>query len=108
MKSPSTNDSLEIAAICIDCVNQQGRKKVPIPTRIGIKKAPHFFLKIEKMVSGRVIIFFKTPIKLSPRSIITREAIIPSIAENIVFIPIAFPTIPSNPPRRAKLIILAL
>lgn len=106
-ESPPINDPLERAAICIDCVNPQGRKNVPTPTIIGINMFPHFFLKKEKKLSGRVNVFLNTPMRLSPRSIITREAAIPSTAENIIFIPIASPMIPRRPPRRANPIILA-
>lgn len=107
IESPPINDPLERAAICMDCVNPQGRKNVPTPTIIGMNMFPHFFLKKEKKVSGRVKVFLNTPIRSSPRSIITREASIPSIAENIILIPIAFPIMPRRPPKRANPIILA-
>jgi hypothetical protein len=102
------NDPLDSAAICIDCVNPQGRKKVPIPISIGIKIAPHFFLKTQKKELVSVRVFLNIPARLRPRNIITREAMIQSIAEKRKFIPIAFPIIPSIPPKRAKPNILAL
>jgi hypothetical protein len=44
----------------------------------------------------------KTPTRFKPRRIITVEAINPKIAENMKFIPIAFPIRPSNPPSKAN------
>lgn len=100
-------DPLESAAICIDCVNPQGRKKVHTPTSIGIKIAPHFFLKNEKKEAGRVKVFLYTQRRLRPSIIITREARIQSIAEKSIFIPIAFPIIHNKPPHTANPSILA-
>ena len=41
------NEPLESAEICIDCVKPQGKKKVPIPIKIGAKVACSIFLKKE-------------------------------------------------------------
>jgi hypothetical protein len=92
----------------MDCVNPQGRKNVPTPTMMGIRIAPHFFRKTEKTELGSVRVFLNIPARLRPSNIITREARIQSIAEKRKFIPIAFPIIPSSPPKRAKPSILEL
>lgn len=108
MAPPFINDPLESAAICIDWVNQQGRKNVPTPTKIGINISPHFFRKNQKKFAGNVNVFWRIQRRFSPSSIMIIEAHTQRIAENTILTPIALPTIPRRPPRTAKLIILAL
>ncbi len=103
IKSPDINDPLESAETCIDCVNPQGKKNVPTPIRIGANVACSNFRKYANMPVGNVALFFLIiPTKFKPRRIITLDAIIPSIAENIKLTPIALPKRPSNPPSRAN------
>ena len=47
IRKPVVNDPLPSAATCIDCVNPHGKKKVPIPIKIGANVACSTFLKKE-------------------------------------------------------------
>lgn len=79
---PDQNDPLDSAATCIDCVKPHGRKNVPTPIRIGVNVSCSTFLKNEKMLLGSVnLLFLNTHTRLSPRTIMTNEAMSPSIAE---------------------------
>lgn len=104
IRRPEKKDPLESAATCIDWVKPQGRKKVPKPTMRGVKVLCSIFLKKLKMPGCRVILLFaKTPIKFSPSNNITKEAISPRIAVKVKLMPIAPPSAPNSPPKRAKL-----
>ena len=104
MRSPDINDPLESATTCIDCVKPHGRKKVPKPIISGVKALCSILLKKLKTPECSVILFLaKTPTKFRPRSSITREAKIPSIAVKVKLIPIALPINPRTPPNIAKL-----
>ena len=51
---PETNDPLPTAAICIVCVNPQGRKNVPNPIANGVNDLCSIFLKKLKIPTGKV------------------------------------------------------
>ena len=104
MRSPDINDPLESAATCIDWVNPHGKKNVPKPMISGVSVLCSIFLKKLKIAGDKAILFFaNTPTKFKPRSIITADAVIPSIAVNVKLIPMAFPINPRTPPKIVKL-----
>jgi len=103
IRSHQRNEPLESAEICIDWVNPQGRKNVPIPMSRGPVNVPSFFLKNEKRELGSVMaVFLKTPTRLNHRVIITSAAMIQSMEEKTTLIPMVLPIIPSIHPRSAK------
>ena len=91
MRNPDIKDPLERATTCIAWVNPQGKKNVPNPTMRGVRVLCSIFLKKLKIPEGSATLFFaNTPTKLRPRSNITIDAKIPSIALNLKFIVINF------------------
>ena len=104
IKNPDMNDPPESAATCIDCVKPQGRKNVPKPIASGVKVSCSIFLKKLKIPEGKAILFLaNTPTKFKPSASITIDAMIPKIALNVKFIPMALPIDPRTPPKIAKL-----
>lgn len=107
MSPPLIKDPLERAEICMDWVNPHGRKKVLIPIMRGVSVLCSILLRNWNIQAGRVIRdWVSMPTRLAPRSIMTSAANMPKRLVKRGLIPIACPSIPRMPHRRAKPTIL--